>query len=341
LLTRLARMAVRAGRLADRTVFLIGSKADVRRVLQTPKLSRAGVTIVGTGTIGDGDAMPRLVPDDVPDQDLISALDAARAQSPDAVVLAFRWAESAKIEQCIERFRALPVEIHLAEDDVLASFGKARVENFGELTTIQLVRKPLNGYEQLLKRSFDLIAATAGLLVLWPLFLVIAILIKLDSRGPVFFAQRRYGFNQKHFWVVKFRSMRTLEDGPTIRQAVQGDTRITKLGRWMRRWNIDELPQLINVIKGEMSLVGPRPHALAHNRHYEQRIATYARRHNVKPGLTGWAQVNGFRGPTETDEKMQARVAHDLYYIDNWSFWLDVNIILKTLFARKSYTNAF
>ena len=133
---------------------------------------------------------------------------------------------------------------------------------------------------------------------------MIALIIKLDSAGPVFFRQRRYGFNQKPFRILKFRTMVTLDDGPIIRQATRDDPRVTRVGRWLRAWNLDELPQLLNVVKGEMSLVGPRPHALSHDREYEHIIARYARRHNVKPGITGWAQVHGIRGETDTHDKM-------------------------------------
>jgi lipopolysaccharide/colanic/teichoic acid biosynthesis glycosyltransferase len=135
--------------------------------------------------------------------------------------------------------------------------------------------------------------------------------------------------------------MRTLDDGPAVEQAKQNDPRVTRIGAWLRRWSFDELPQLFNVVKGDMSLVGPRPHALSHDRDYERCIATYARRHNVKPGITGWAQIHGYRGETDTDEKMQKRVEHDLYYIDNWSLALDLQILIRTVLSRSSYYNAY
>ncbi len=178
-------------------------------------------------------------------------------------------------------------------------------------------------------------------MLLTPLLIAVAVMIKLDSRGPVFFMQRRYGFNQKPFRIIKFRTMHTLDDGAVIQQARRDDPRITRVGRWLRRWNIDEIPQLFNVLKGDMSLVGPRPHALSHNHQYERRILLYARRHNVKPGITGWAQIHGFRGETDTDDKMEKRVAHDLYYIDNWSPWLDVTILIRTVISARSYRNAY
>ena len=171
--------------------------------------------------------------------------------------------------------------------------------------------------------------------LLAPLFAVVAYLIKRDSKGPVFFLQRRRGFNHREFRIWKFRTMTTMDDGDVILQS-QGssDLRVTKVGHYLRRLNIDELPQLINVLRGEMSLVGPRPHAVAHDKLYETRIEKYPRRLNMRPGITGWAQVNGFRGETDTDEKMRARVDHDLYYIDNWSPWFDLKILLKTVLSR-------
>jgi len=161
--------------------------------------------------------------------------------------------------------------------------------------------------------------------------LLTAVLIKLDSGGPVFFRQKRDGFNGRTFEILKFRTMHVLEDGAAVRQATRNDPRITRLGRLLRRSSVDELPQLFNVIWGDMSLVGPRPHATSHNSEYEKLIANYAFRHHVKPGLTGWAQVNGYRGETRQIEQMKQRVEHDLWYINKWSPWLDLKIVLRTL----------
>lgn len=171
--------------------------------------------------------------------------------------------------------------------------------------------------------------------------LITAALVKLDSPGPIFFHQRRKGFNGHPFSILKFRTMHVLEDGPDVKQATANDRRVTRLGRWLRRTSIDELPQLINVVKGEMSLVGPRPHAHSHDTKYEKEIAKYAFRHHVKPGLTGWAQVNGYRGETTHIELMERRIEYDLWYINNWSFKLDLWVTLKTaavvMFQRAAY----
>jgi exopolysaccharide biosynthesis polyprenyl glycosylphosphotransferase len=200
---------------------------------------------------------------------------------------------------------------------------------------------PLSRLEIAQKRLFDLVFAAAGLLALTPLLVLVAILIRIDSPGPVFFVQRRYGFNQQPFRIIKFRTMRTLDDGAVVAQAQRDDPRLTRIGRWLRRWNIDEIPQLFNVLTGDMSLVGPRPHALTHDREYERRISLYARRHNVKPGITGWAQIHGLRGATDTEDKMRQRVEYDLFYIDNWSLWLDLTIIARTALSRAAYRNAY
>jgi exopolysaccharide biosynthesis polyprenyl glycosylphosphotransferase len=203
-----------------------------------------------------------------------------------------------------------------------------------------LIRPPLTRFEILSKRVFDLMLASAGLLLVSPLFLLVAILIKMDSPGPIFFLQKRHGFNHKTFRILKFRTMTVAEDGENVKQVVADDPRLTRIGSYLRRWNIDELPQLVNVIKGDMSLVGPRPHAMTHNHDYEVRIAFYARRHNIKPGITGWAQVNGLRGLTDADHKMRSRVEHDLYYIDNWSLPFDLYILALTALSAKAFANA-
>jgi exopolysaccharide biosynthesis polyprenyl glycosylphosphotransferase len=190
------------------------------------------------------------------------------------------------------------------------------------------------------KRAFDISVAGLALLAFSPLLLAVSLAIKLDSHGPVFFRQTRHGYNNEIIKVLKFRSMTTIEDGRSFKQAVRNDPRVTRVGGILRRTNIDELPQLVNVLLGEMSIVGPRPHPIALNEAFAERISPFSRRHKVKPGITGWAQVNGHRGETDTIEKMRRRVESDLYYIDNWSFLLDIKIIVMTLFSKRAYTNA-
>jgi putative colanic acid biosynthesis UDP-glucose lipid carrier transferase len=196
--------------------------------------------------------------------------------------------------------------------------------------TIQ--RLALTFVKRAVKRALDLIVSIAAIVFSLPLFLIVAIAIKLDSPGPVIFRQRRIGLNAKEFIIFKFRTMTVLEDGPVVTQACRDDRRVTYIGKFLRRSSLDELPQLLNVLRGDMSLVGPRPHAFAHDDHYRVHIADYAYRHYVKPGITGWAQVNGLRGETASLEQMADRVKLDLWYINNWSLGLDLNILLQTCF---------
>jgi Undecaprenyl-phosphate glucose phosphotransferase len=329
------------GLVTAQRVFLVGGSGDIIDFLRQHQPWNLGLHIVGTAPL-------TMLPAGAPAAQRTSALradlgqgiDAARSLAPDAVFIIVPWCETETIDRCVEELLTLPAEIHLGPERILERFENVRISKFGQITSLQLTRQPLSPFEVLQKRAFDLVVASGIMLALMPLLLCIALLIRLDSRGPVFFLQRRYGFNQQPFRIIKFRTMTAAEDGDVVVQARRDDERVTRVGRWLRRWSIDELPQLLNVIKGDMSLVGPRPHALSHNREYEQKISLYARRHNVKPGITGWAQVNGLRGETDTDDKMRARVEHDLYYIDNWSLWFDVRILLSTILSRTSHRNA-
>jgi exopolysaccharide biosynthesis polyprenyl glycosylphosphotransferase len=220
-------------------------------------------------------------------------------------------------------------------------FGTSRIAELGNLKTLQVSRPPLSTFERGLKRTFDIVVAATGLVLLAPLFAIVGIAIELETRGPVFFSQKRHGYNNSTIDVVKFRTMVESRGGDTFIQAKRNDNRVTHVGRILRRTNIDELPQLVNVLIGNMSIVGPRPHATAHNQMFEGKILPFSRRHNIKPGITGWAQINGHRGETDTLEKMRRRVEYDLYYIDNWSFLLDLKIILLTVFSKRAYMNAY
>lgn len=195
--------------------------------------------------------------------------------------------------------------------------------------------------DRLLKRCLDISVASVLLLLLSPLLLAIAIAIRLDSRGPVLFRQTRVGFGGQHFMIYKFRSMHTTDNGSLVRQAERNDPRITRVGRHLREHSLDELPQLLNVVIGDMSLVGPRPHAVAHDLHYQGLIAEYPLRQRALPGITGWAQVSGYRGETSALACMEARIEHDLWYIRHWSNWLDVRILFMTIGAVVRRTNAY
>ena len=338
LLARAVAAGSEAGHIATQRVVVVGYEAQAMSFLERHKPWRLGTAIVEVALIrpaGTDPAGARRL-----QADLAAAAALCRHHCCDAVYIAVPWSDQDAIDACVTAFMNTPVAIHLAPEKVLDGFARPHIVSTGSLSTLRLTRPALTGAEIAAKRTFDLAVGCLALMLLLPLFAVIALLIRLDSPGPVLFRQRRHGFNQQPFRIFKFRSMTTTDDGSVIRQATKGDTRITRIGRFLRRTNLDELPQLLNVIAGQMSLVGPRPHALAHDREFERKIALYARRHNVKPGITGWAQVNGLRGETDTDEKMAARVVCDLWYIDNWSFSLDLAILFRTVFSAKAFRNA-
>ncbi|MBU6461144.1 MAG: undecaprenyl-phosphate glucose phosphotransferase [Bradyrhizobium sp.] len=262
---------------------------------------------------------------------LADVIQIAKDQRIEDIYLLFDWQHHRAIDGILAALAVIPVSVHLVPDESAARFLNHPVSNVGGTWTAELRRAPLSATELAAKRFFDLSLATAAVLTLMPLMLITAALIKLDSRGPVLFRQKRNGFNGEAFDIFKFRTMHVLEDGPVIRQATRNDPRVTNLGRWLRKSSIDELPQLFNVIQGNMSLIGPRPHAMSHDSEYEKLIANYAFRHHVKPGLTGWAQINGYRGETPQIQQMERRVEYDLWYINNWSLLLDLKILLKTV----------
>jgi putative colanic acid biosynthesis UDP-glucose lipid carrier transferase len=231
-------------------------------------------------------------------------------------------------------------DIDLAEDRYVLALALALSLEPHEYAHV-VFDSPFRGWRRLMKRVQDAVLATLFLAVCAPVMMVIALVVKLTSAGPVLFRQRRHGENGTEFDVLKFRTMTVMENDASVVQAQRHDPRITRVGNFLRRSSLDELPQFVNVLKGEMSIVGPRPHALAHNRLYRTKITEYMRRHKVKPGLTGWAQVNGLRGETDRLEKMVARVDHDLEYIRTWSLWLDIKIIFLTIFGRKVRRNAY
>ncbi|WP_062111263.1 exopolysaccharide biosynthesis polyprenyl glycosylphosphotransferase [Aureimonas sp. AU40] len=217
---------------------------------------------------------------------------------------------------------------------------RAKGDGLAGLPAAVVRNRPLSRLQLALKRGFDFTAALAALIFLAPLFIGIALAIRFDSKGPVFFRQSRHGYGNQPIRVFKFRSMRVMEDGAAFRQATRNDPRITRVGAILRRTNLDELPQILNVLFGEMSIVGPRPHPIALNETFAKEIKLFHRRHNIRPGITGWAQINGHRGETDTLKKMSDRIEHDLWYVDHWSFLLDLKIILMTAFSPQAYRNA-
>ena len=335
-LTRIALVNITKQRASDGTlsakrIMIVGFERELDRFSTSHEPPANGMRIVAANILRGAETL---------EEDLALAAASARMLRPDDVYILVPWSDKDIIDSCVTAFLRVPASLHLGPEPVLSRFQDARIDRNGPIASLNLVRRPLSLGEVMQKRIFDVVVASLALFMLAPLLILVAIMIKLDSKGPVFFLQNRYGFNQEPFRIFKFRSMTTMDNGREIVQAKVGDARITRVGRFIRRTNIDELPQLINVLRGEMSLVGPRPHALAHDQLFERSIALYARRHNVKPGITGWAQVNGLRGEIGSPEAMKKRVDHDLFYIDNWSIWLDLWIIAATVMSPKAYKNA-
>ncbi len=339
-IVRAVSMASKTGRITSERVFLIGRESEVMSFVSRHQPWNIGFSIVDVAFLRSNDARRINDPAAALAADLATASARARDLKPDAVFIALPWSDQETIDACVDAFMNLPVAIHMTPERIMDRFENPHIVRVGSLASLRLTRPALTFAQVTFKRIFDICAASAILVASLPLLLLIALAVRLDSKGPVLFLQRRFGFNQEPFRIFKFRTMTTTDDGAVIRQATRGDPRITRVGRFLRRYNLDELPQLINVIAGQMSLVGPRPHALAHDREYQRKIALYARRHNVKPGITGWAQVNGFRGETDTYEAVEGRTLHDLYYIDNWSPQLDLRIIVMTVVSRRTHKNA-
>jgi Undecaprenyl-phosphate glucose phosphotransferase len=337
LLTR----AVKFGLVRARRVVLVGMDSAVLGFARQFQPWNDGVYVVGTSAIDPAriaalrDGRSELSP-----AERQKLENDCRAAQPDDVILVLPWDAEGLIRDIALTLSAVPAAIHIAPERMISWLKEPSFASVGSATTLSVIRAPLSTGEQLTKRLFDVVLSASALVIASPVMLVAALLVKLEDGGPVFYRQARHGFNQRAFDIFKFRSMRVEGPDAAFRQASARDDRITRIGRILRSTNIDELPQLFNVLRGDMSLVGPRPHALKHNEDFEDRIVLYASRHNVKPGITGWAQVHGFRGPTDTIEKMDGRVDHDLYYIDNWSLLLDLRIIAMTVFSRKAYRNA-
>jgi Undecaprenyl-phosphate glucose phosphotransferase len=276
------------------------------------------------------------------DLDIVdAAIDAARTLEATKVFLAVPWDDLNRRRLISERLRSLPVAVVLLPDrSVGPILSQAKIKPNSEIE-IEIQRAPLSSVELMVKRAFDVVLAATILLLLAPLLIAIGALVAADSKGPIIFRQSRKGFNRKRFTIYKFRTLSVLEDGLVVKQVMRDDDRVTRIGRLLRATSIDELPQLFNVLKGDMSLIGPRPHAVAHDNQYTELVGDYALRHHVKPGMTGWAQVHGFRGETARLDQMKSRVALDLWYIDNWSFWLDLKILGLTCIEVVRRRNAF
>lgn len=326
-----------------RRLLVLGTGDQARRFLSGMRTIRPFFTEI----VGVFDSAPRARCTEIDGHPVLGGfeemLSFARSERIDDVIIALPWNEEALVAETLEGIRTLPINVSVSTDLIGYQLAfRPVIGDAAQLPVFEVVQRPISGWSFLLKLLEDYLLSLAILLVLSPLLIAVAIAIKIDSPGPIFFRQKRLGFNNKTFEIYKFRSMYHREaPEPRTVQAQRGDPRVTNVGRFIRATSIDELPQLINVLNGSMSLVGPRPHALDHNEDYGRRIRGYFARHKVKPGITGWAQVNGLRGETESVSKMQARVEHDIYYAENWSLLFDMRILLTTilvvLFQRNAY----
>jgi putative colanic acid biosynthesis UDP-glucose lipid carrier transferase len=265
----------------------------------------------------------------------------AKTHRVDLIYLTLPMASQPRILKLLDELRDTTASIYFTPDIFLFDLIQARMDAIGGVPVLAVCETPFYGLNGLVKRTSDLVLASAALVLMLPLMLAIAAGIRLTSPGPVLFTQRRYGLDGREITVYKFRTMTVLEDGSVVRQATRNDHRVTPLGAFLRKYSLDELPQFINVLQGRMSVVGPRPHAVAHNEMYRKLINGYMIRHKVKPGITGWAQVSGLRGETDTLDKMRARIEYDLSYLRNWSLQLDLQIVLKTVLVVLRTQNVY
>lgn len=276
---------------------------------------------------------------------LLGPIDAAscfvKSNRVEAVFIALPMAAQPRLLKLLDEIKDTTASVYFVPDIFITDLINARIDDINGMPVMAVCDSPIVGTDALLKRIFDIVISSLALVVLSPLMLAIAIGIKFGPRGPILFRQRRYGLDGRQIIVWKFRTMTVVEDGMQVRQATRDDWRVTPLGAFLRRTSLDELPQLFNVLAGSMSLVGPRPHAVAHNEEYRRLIKGYMVRHKVKPGITGWAQINGLRGETESVEKMRQRIEHDIDYLRRWSLGFDFVILLKTAAIVFRHANAY
>lgn len=317
-----AHYALRAGRLPDRRVLVVADRSQITHA--NPLGGLLGEGYVATGTLTYDKSMSDAALHKMSEEVARKGIEAGAT----SVALIADWNDITLMERVADALRVVPLSVDLLPDRRIAQVMQRGTGTLGGTVTASIQRAPMSRAAYGAKRAFDLLFAGAALLALAPLFMFVALLIKLDSRGPVFFRQVRAGFGGRLFHIYKFRTMVSGPQDAEFRQATRQDDRVTRVGRWLRKTSIDELPQLLNVLNGTMSIVGPRPHPIALNDGFRPLVGDYSLRHHVKPGLTGWAQVHGWRGETRTLQQMQKRVEHDLYYIENWSFGLDLWIVL-------------
>ena len=333
------RLAVARGAIGRRNSVLLGDGIEIASLENWDLL-----TLFGTGEVNRfvlATATEDLLQQSNDVKTLNAAAEFIREHNASEILLALPWHDTPRIDFIREQLKLLPISVKLLPDTQIRTLTNYASSAGQRELSIEIQRAPLGVTERMVKRAMDISLASLALIFLLPLMAFTALAIKLDGPGPVIFRQNRKGFNRQNFAMFKFRTMIVQENGDSVTQATRDDPRVTAIGKLLRASSIDELPQLINVLRGEMSLIGPRPHALAHDTYFETVLGDYAFRHHVKPGMTGWAQVNGLRGATPTVDVISKRVKMDLWYINNWSLWLDIQIILKTFVEVLRKRNAY
>ena len=346
LVSRIVGKLTASGRLERRTVVVGGGSAAEQLFTELASQDQADLSICGFFDDRTGARSPDVVAGYPKLGTVDDLVEFARHTRIDLIIFAMPITAEGRLLEMLRKLWVLPIDIRLAAHTNKLRFRPRAYSYIGSVPVIDVFDKPIADWDVVMKAVFDRVVGGLALLLLAPLLLLVALAVKLDSRGPVFFKQRRYGFNNEYVEIYKFRSMYADKtDYEAALQVKRGDTRVTRVGRFIRKTSIDELPQLFNVVlRGNLSLVGPRPHALhtkAADKQYEEVVDGYFARHRVKPGITGWAQINGWRGETDTPEKIQRRVECDLYYIENWSLFLDVYILVATPLALLKTENAY
>jgi Undecaprenyl-phosphate glucose phosphotransferase len=334
----IARGVVR-GSIGRRNMILLGDRIELNSFEPRDLLAFFGAAEVNRFTLSEESDPSVQKSSNIKTLDLVANF--IRRNNTAEILLALPWSDTARIEMIRDQIKMLPVSAKLLPDMQIRSLTNYASSGHQRVISLEIQRAPLSTTERIVKRAIDISIGLLALVVFMPIMAITALAIKFDGEGPIFFLQNRKGFNGRQFVMFKFRTMTVQENGEVVTQATQNDPRVTRIGRLLRAASIDELPQLVNVVRGEMSLIGPRPHALAHDNYFEKLLQDYAFRHHVKPGMTGWAQVNGLRGATPSVEQIGRRVKMDLWYINNWSLWLDIQILIKTLFEVLRKRNAF
>ncbi len=329
--------------ICTRNVVIVGAGRQTERLLKQLETEKPAINnVVGIFDDRIGRVGPK-IGGHLLRGNLDALIKFVRNNHVDDIIVALPWNADERQMQIVSRLRELPAHVHLVSDLVGFRFPYQPSPNhFGGAPMIEVVNSPLSGFKIVVKALEDRILGTLALIAFLPVFLIVAAAIRIESKGPILFKQKRYGYNNKVFEIYKFRSMYHDDEKKDVTvQATKQDRRITKVGNFIRKTSLDELPQLFNVVGGSMSLVGPRPHAVDHNEEYSELIDGYFARHKVKPGITGWAQVKGYRGETDTLEKMEARVNYDTYYVENWSLFFDLQILAMTVFVGFVNKNAY